>query len=485
MASEGTSEAKPWRALPRDPVMIALTLLVIVTMPSQRRVAGPLTLSDACLLLAFGYLVLMTIVQRLMRRADAPRLVIPPAPFWIVIVVVALCGVRILASIPDERKAAEGERDALAAEYAEAGITDQESVDAAIKESVPDVDTQAKERVKALAKETVQSIEFFVIAPFVLLNGLASAGAIRKGIGLWAGMTVLVVLHAGSQAFVGEGGDPMGVKSLFDSRMVLSGYLAMSVPLLWGLAMADWRLWLRVGLVAAAVLGLLAMPSFGGFWGAAVGMAAAALALPGGASCRVGRLLAVAVVLIVAFQTAPYHQEFRTQGVALREVREGAEAGELSISRKYSEWQAAYNLMVNMDGERALGSNFVLGFGPGRYNTIDTFGGFLDVGKVEAESENQYLVIGVTLGFSGVLALAILLGSGIRGAARALRRGVEYADAGIAAGLLGSIVGTAVVSFYTTPIVRGVGVTLLLLLCAAMALPEADTDTEPSRGPRV
>jgi len=575
-----------------DRILAGMCLLLVVLMPTQKVIKANATPADIVLAVAFFYLAARIVLWRLTGNKDRPCLILPPTAIWIFLFVVGFSCLRL------------------------PGFLDHIMADAGSEYQAP---------LKiVVAKEILQTVELFLIAPLVLLNGLRTRRLAICAAGAWAGVTCLVTLLGTPQTLkadadlrqaavaeeaesvaapppedvsasdevefwteeelaalaeedddeskavdddgveywtdeelaalaeedadepeaVGDDGveywtdeelaalaaedddeseavDDDGVeywtdeelaaldgdddgpveedaepapqpdeedeeeenvgaarvKALFGSRLIYGAFLAMSLPLVWALALGMMtigraggnQLLLSGGLSAAIFLGLYTMPAFGAFWGAALGLAVAALALPGPKALRVSRLLATIGMVAACAFVAPLSQEFGTSSVAL--VTE--EFGDVGISRKYSEWQAVHGLMmareVDGDNQECSGGNAVVGLGPGLYqDKTPQYGDFLQVRKVERDSQNQYLVFGSTLGITGILAFGLLMSAGIRSAWRC--RSSEGTDSMlrvVAAGMIGSLAALALVSLYANVIVRGTGVTVMLALCLA------------------
>jgi len=171
------------------------------------------------------------------------------------------------------------------------------------------------------------------------------------------------------------------------------------------------------------------------------------------------------------------------------------EDGEKAIADRYAEWQAAHAMtMANEVGGTVTqepgyplyaGGNAVVGLGPGRYqDKISTYGEFLPVNKIEADSQNQYLVIAPTLGLTGVFAFAILLGEGVRSGVRGREDETNPPLARVvSAGLVGSLASLAVACLYLTALVRGLGLVVMLVLVMAMTLGPRPAEPPTPPGP--
>ncbi len=422
-----------------DPILAGLVLLLVVLMPTQRSIKANVTPADLVLGLAFAWLLGSTVLRFLLRRGNRPEFLWPPVPFWIYLFVVGLACLRLPSDLPH-----------------------------ILEDAGSDYQDPLKVQV---AKEILQTIELFLIAPLVLVNGLRTRRMVVVAASLLVGVTCLVVLWGGAQAGSHRGVEV--VKATFSSRLVYGGFLAVALPLVWALALglsapgsSMRNTLISVGLCAMVFVGLYSMPAFGPFWATALGLVVVSSTLPGGAGARWGRTVAALVLIVVPWALAPHRAEFRTPSVALQVTNE---AGEKAIADRYAEWQAAHAMTMAYEVGGTVtqepgyplyaGGNAVIGLGPGRYqDKVSTYGEFLPVNKIEADSQNEYMVIAPTLGLTGVFAFAILLGEGLRSGLRGRDETTDPPLARVAsAGLVGSLASLALACLYLTPLVRGLG----------------------------
>ncbi|HOS93177.1 MAG TPA: hypothetical protein PLQ54_07670 [Armatimonadota bacterium] len=463
MAREMTSSPRETRT--DDPILTGLVLLLVVLMPTQRSIKANVTPADLVLGLAFVWLVGSAVWRFLLRRPNRPSLLWPPVPFWIYLFVAGLSCLRLPSDL---------------------------------EHILQDAGSQYQAPLRILvAKEILQTVELFFIAPLVLVNGLRTRRMTAVAACLLVGVTCLVVLWGGAQA--GSHGSAEAVRATFGSRLAYGGFLAVALPLVWALALglsapggAMRMTLISVGLCAMVFVGLYSMPAFGPFWAAALGLVVVSSALPGSAGARWGRTAAALVLIVVPWALAPHRSEFRTPSVALQVTNED---GEKAIADRYAEWQAAHAMtMANEVGGTVTqepgyplyaGGNAVVGLGPGRYqDKISTYGEFLPVNKIEADSQNQYLVIAPTLGLTGVFAFAILLGEGVRSGVRGREDETNPPLARVvSAGLVGSLASLAVACLYLTALVRGLGLVVMLVLVMAMTLGPRPAEPPTPPGP--
>ena len=136
--------------------------------------------------------------------------------------------------------------------------------------------------------------------------------------------------------------------------------------------------------------------------------------------------------------------------------------------QKFKEWQVSILMIARSPLFGVGGGSFVKNIGPGGYYNS----GFSDTSMpkpsedlMEPEAQCFYLTLAAAVGLPGVFFIFWLLLDHASLAARGLaRRGL---DRGIAAGALGGLVGWAAASVFAEPLVRGAGLTFVILLALA------------------
>jgi O-antigen ligase len=256
--------------------------------------------------------------------------------------------------------------------------------------------------------------------------------------------------------------DDFAVRATFGNRNVLGGYLALVLPLSYGLMLHedDWRRCAWYGLLIA---GGLVLTLAGGTF---IAVAASFLLLSALKSTRVLALCAVAVVLWVAFLMP--HTPRSNDEVLFDSVR--LHLDDNQVSRRYTQWQAASAM---------LSDNLMLGVGADNYQeNIGRYYGILPspTGASEHDTENLYLVLASSIGLPGALCfVALLLVSAIK-AFRLYPGPGRDRSSGLALGCLGSIVAFSINSIWSPLLVRGVGIPLVVLLGLVAALERTRAD---------
>lgn len=308
--------------------------------------------------------------------------------------------------------------------------------------------------VKAAMVEIAQLVLYFVVV-FALFADVVHSQH-RKMLACKALMfsTSVIVVLAIFQYLTTQ--DPALVRGTFSNRNVYSSYLVMVLPLLYGLA-----LWItdrnqRIWLLALVVLGgftILAGPQF---W-CLVAVLAGMSALRGPRALGIF-LLGAAVffaVLILGLE--------KNRATVFRELADPIEHGEAYklitmpgeeppplVKKRWLEWQPALTMLAD---------NWLLGVGVGNYQLNigeQAYYGFLpNAKKSEPDTNNLYLVVASSMGFTGLVALVAFLGHFVGLARRLWRYAADPWALGLAAGLAGSAWAIVLVNMFSSLFVRG------------------------------
>lgn len=255
--------------------------------------------------------------------------------------------------------------------------------------------------------------------------------------------------------------DAAQVRGPFGNRNVYSGYLAMVLPLLFGMGLwmeqANQRAWFY-GLVAVGAFTMLAGPQF---W-------CLALVLLAMAAIKSWRTVGYFLVIAAAFLGLILTVAPRNYKCVVREVLDPIERGEVYkampgeppvtlVKKRWLEWQPALSM---------LAGNLALGVGVGNYQeNIGQYYGFLpNAKKTEPDTSNLYLVMGSSMGFMGLVCLVAFLGHFVSAARRLWLKVNDGWGQGLAAGLAGSMYAVVVVNLFSSLFVRGNSLVWALLL---------------------
>jgi O-antigen ligase len=274
--------------------------------------------------------------------------------------------------------------------------------------------------------------------------------------------------------------DPVqGVCGTFKSRNVLGGWLALVLPIVFGVALYAERLWLRLGLLALlavgllvdlaaaslyAILGVMALMAAVRGWPAFLATMLAATLWVGGITGWVGSFP----------DPAQPDARLNAQTVLFRSAALYTVDGQ--AERRYPQWQSACEMMLTYPWT---------GKGVGNYQrTVESFTGAkpMPTGPSEPDIQNTYLVIGSTMGIPALLGfLALLLVPAFQAGAAASRHAGWRR--GVVCGVAGGIAAFAVTAVWHSLLVRGIGLHLVLLLVVARLLWEwsaTDADGMPA-----
>ncbi len=419
----------------RDPVLFYGALALAVLIPGQLTPVSrvPATPADIFVFALAGWIILRAAVRRQW------GLVWPPGFLWLFVAAAVVCALRI----------------------------------------EPDPD-----RVREIAFETgvdlVQTVELFLLAPFVFLNAFRTErDLVRGAVALGVGTALTMVPALGQFAQAARSGGPLDeqtgtVRGLFGSRTLYATHLAMALPLLYALGQRARSAAARAAPAVLCLLGLATAIIAGPFLALVFGLVLVCLLAPEARGRRVGRAALVAALAVCILLLSPLRAE-QIGGLGI--MQRGSDQ---YIDLRYAEWLAGFALM--RDGHR-----MIVGSGPGQYQKeIDAY--VIEetdptVLKLEKDFQNQYIVYGVTLGLTGLLAYVYVLLRAIGAAWRAWRQSpagqpLHMFSLGLLAGLLAFVL----CNFYANAIVRGTGLTFALLVSFAVLAERLSAPAEQGQG---
>lgn len=360
------------------------------------------------------------------------------------------------------------------------------------------------EALKSGVVEVAQYVLYFVCIYALFVNVVRGERSIRWVVWLLCALTAIMVIAALGQYVLfanpeAAGETFRGVSSTFgigetlastpigqklhlagrSTRSVYCSFLLIVLPLTYalGLGLAD-RPWLRAGLLAVVGVGLLTMLSGWQFW--ALAAILIALSIPHGVKTAAGLAAAVAVFIGVSPLLLPRNyqadivevMDFYETGVLDESavVAEDFAGGEVptttEVKKRWIEWQPALMMMGNAPALGVGTGGYQLHIGQ-HYGTLPNFA------KIEPDTNCGWLVIAASMGLCGFVALAALYYSRYRIAASV---GLEAEDAFlrlVGTGLGGSILGMFLANIFSNLLVRGLSITMILLLALVTALQSA------------
>lgn len=351
--------------------------------------------------------------------------------------------------------------------------------------------------LRAAFIQVAQIALYFGAAYMMFVNVFDSVARMRRAAAVLLGALTVVVAWGLMDYLLQP--DPMEVKAGFANRNIYSGFLVMTIPLLFGIAIHE-RSRQQLGWVAVvgalAVLTMLGPPHVWLLAGILCWIAWA----------RGGRIRAQAVPVVVACAVVVSVALPRNHGanvVELLDVYEREELFKLDIpgeeamdewadedeerplivKRRWLEWQPALTMMAD---------NLPLGVGAGNYQThineAQYYGPLPNVRKIEPDTGNFYLVIGATMGLAGLICVIAVLAWFWNLAGSLWLRANSRIERGMAAGLHGALLGIIAANIFSSLFVRGVSIVWALVFAmitvaaregiALSRRPEAQTEAQ-------
>lgn len=321
---------------------------------------------------------------------------------------------------------------------------------------------------RAAVKELIQLALYFGAGTLLAGSALKFSGQRGLLMAIWTvlGVGALIVGLALWQYWRGPFDDPLTVRGSFGNRNVLGGYLALLLPLAFGLMLWTRSIALRLGL-GLLVLGGLSVCLSGAAL-LAITLALLALAARRGAAWLAG----AGLVLMLGFTLLMPLMPRANDAEAFNSMALYDAAGQ--PNRRYPEWQAATVMAL----ERPW-----IGMGLGCYQKqIGPFYGVVPnaTGPAEPDIQNLYLVLAASAGIPACMAFLLMLWGGMCDAAgRNVKPRNARAEAlpGLDAGIAGALGAFALTAVWHPLLVRGIGLPLALLLAAARYRKTIDEST--------
>jgi O-antigen ligase len=312
--------------------------------------------------------------------------------------------------------------------------------------------------VREAVKEWMQLALYFGAGTLLAEAALRQVGGrgLRVAVGTFLAAGGFIVGLALAQYWLEPSDQPLLVRGTFGNRNVLGGYLALLLPLAFGLLLQTASVWLRLGLALLVLAGLsvcLSGPAL-----LAIALVLLALAARRGAPWLMGTGVVLMVGFTLLLPRMPRANDYEAfSSMALYDT-------DGQPTRRYPEWQAAAVMAL----ERPW-----VGQGPGNYQKrIGPFYGVVPnaTGPAEPDIQNLYLVLAATAGLPACFAFLLMLWGGIADAAQGSGARDDTASCavpGLGAGLAGALGAFALTAVWHPLLVRGIGLPLALLLAAA------------------
>ncbi len=435
-----------------------------------------IALPDIALLLNFVWFLVRTTMLRGWRRVWWP-----PLPCWALLFAFTLS----LVHSPSIWK-----KSALAVRTAQGEL--QDSAPPIARRAQLKIilkDKGASQAIKEGIADTIQMGLYFLIAPLIFVNLLRDRRTSEnteifidrrelalKSLGIGALLAVALALWQAAQA---SSAPPI---SGFGSPNAWAAWLAIALPLglTWG--NSDPALgWARRLALPVAIIGLLTVMSPWAYAAALLGTWATVCWAKGVRRVRLGVVALLLTVFCGIIWVQTPRDARRETFLRIDNPQAKSDDGK-KVKKQYVEWAAAIGWA--MPGEGA----FATGVGPGNYQgNIGTYyaSGLPNEEKMPPDSNNLYLVQGVSLGILGLGALLWMVG---HFAQIAWRARAAIGDNWLAIGALGSLFSWFLVNFFHAAIVRGTGLLLALIFALCVVCVEvwrsganADAITETSK----
>lgn len=412
MAAEGRTEGGKSILDRIEELLWPLTVALVLVAPSQFSYAldpkdGPFILyADLYAAALFGLWALLVVIRRRWRE-----IVRPPAAIWALLAVAALSALGATSV------------KSAAVEIAQLGLYFV--------------------AVYALFADVVRGQHRLVL----IAKALAISTTIAIGFALYQYVTV---------------DDPMQVRGTFANRNVYSAYLAMVLPLLYGIAIWTHDTTHRVWFIAVVVLGAGTMLGGLQFWCLALVL----LILSALKSLRsLGYYLVGAALMIVLF-VGWLHTN---RDAVFAEVADPVEReevyklgpgheDEVVLKMRWLEWYPALVMTAE---------NFPTGVGAGNYQLHigeSSYWGLVPrATKIEPDTNNLYLVIAASMGFVGLVAFLGWVGRFWLMAEDNWRQAHDAWSMGVCWGLLGGVYGILIVNIFSSLFVRGTSLVWALI----------------------
>jgi hypothetical protein len=305
------------------------------------------------------------------------------------------------------------------------------------------------------AREVLQLAEYFIVGYMLFAGQMQDRDDLRQLVHVFAGCATVIV-GLGLLQYLTPAIAPLAVRGPFENRNVLGGFLALTLPMLFGLYLYDRGAGRRLWYLPVLVAGVLANLSGASLIAVAVAFGAMAMLRGRGVFLVYAILLVVAVTLVASWLPR------KNGGIARDSIALCDEKAELAPRYKY--WQAAAAMVMDHP---------LRGVGIGRYQeTIHNYDATLQIpaGHKEEFTENLYLVAASETGLPGLVLLAGLFIAFMAGAARTFFDLPDGPEKGIALGVFGSLLAFAVACLWSPLLMRGIGLPLAFVLSLGAAV---------------
>jgi len=315
------------------------------------------------------------------------------------------------------------------------------------------------------AREILQFALYFVGGFLLFVDALRRRQRLRRAMDMLAVATSVIVVW-GLIDYV-TAPNALEVSASFGNRNVYSGYLAMVLPLLYGLGLHSVSKWHKLWLLATVVVGTVTVLCGPLFW-LLLGILLIISLYHGR---RTAGYCAVCVALFVVIMPKTFPRSYDAAVVELTNPYETGQIYKLPVTdasadqevpivkKRWLEWQPAL-MMIARNPMLGVGiGNYQLRIGePLHYQDLP------NVKKIEPDTNNLYLIVAGSTGLAGLVCLMALFGHFVRLAENVQIWAEDEFGSGLAAGLAGSMGAIVVGNFFTSLNVRGTAIIMVLIL---------------------
>jgi hypothetical protein len=353
----------------------------------------------------------------------------------------------------------------------------------------------AANKLVAVAK-VVQWVEYFIVLYLLLVSVLVDIDRVKLVAGLWLVAASVVAIWGLVHYCEEQTRAPLDVSGPFLDRNIFSGYLAMILPLSWGMVLYSRKMMVWIEALALIGIGLVAMLAGGPWIAALIGMGIVSFVR----SPRLFPVFAAAVLVlalsnwdslprdnarILAKSVSVFDEDLKTgETVPSAGVTEVAR-----ISPRYLHWQVAGKFLApSFYRELAVPASahakqLLVGVGIGNYQqNIGQYYGSIpkaNFNNDEPDTHNLYLVMAVSVGIPAVLAFLWLVGGFLRRAAAGFAATEDPWLKGLLLGAIGAMASLLVTNVFTETLVHGSGPAMMILF-ALVAASAGFSERKPS-----
>ena len=329
-------------------------------------------------------------------------------------------------------------------------------------------------QLKEAAKEIAQILLYFVAAYTLFASLIRDASRLRiVTYAFFLGASGVVLYGVWDYLILGYVA-PFDVGATFENRHTYGAYLAILLPLAFGLLLEVEQRWQRVWLAILLVLGAASVLYGATIIALVLGFLATGLIRkspePDGSSAvAAGRTaLAVGMVLLLAIALPPNRSAAVVDFLTFKEsgrIEGSYEYVQGAPKQRYIEWLAAINMLEDAPALGVGAGNYQLRIGEFYYGTLP------NLDSIEPDSYSVFLVTAASTGFLGLTCLVAIF---LHFAAKARRAAHTVYDGalerGLARGAWGAMCAAAVHNMFSSYLVRGVGLVFVFLLALITVL---------------